>query len=163
MSKKSLSHTSDEATQQTNTTGEMTAILEFSPNDGNLFKFLNRVATGDESGLPFYMGLLDSAGNALPTDTKVLLRATLPHKPQPVPVSEIEDNIAAWNGLSTKEQRNEENVDQVKIELEGETVNIRDIDKIDVAIESSAAIDWSQSGTELYVERAGVRELPFQG
>lgn len=160
MSKKSLSHLSDEATKKTNTTGVMTAILEIDPDPDTVIRFLNAVAQGTESGLPVYQGLQDSNGNNLPTDTEYLLRAHLPGRAQPIPVSVKEDNISAWNGLSTSEQRNEEHIDQTKIELEDDRVNIRDVDTLEVAINSSAQIDWSQAGTELYFERAGVRELP---
>lgn len=163
MSKKSLSHLSSEATQRTNTTGVMTAILEVDPDPDTIIRFLNQVSTGDESGLPVYAGLLDSTGTQLPTDTEMLFQAQLPGRSKPIPVSVTEDNIRQWNGLTVSEQRNEEHIDQVKVELEDETVNIRDVDTFEVAINSSAQIDWDQDGTEFYFERSAVRELPREG
>lgn len=158
---KSLSHLSDEATQQTNTTGVLTPILEVDPEQGNLIKLLMAAAgvPGSAVGLPIYQDLKDGANNALPTDTRYVLRVKRPEDDEPVAVSTAEDNIAAWNGLTVAEQRNEENIDQVKIELKGEVINIRFIDTLRVEVDSSAQIDWTNS--ELYFERKAVRERPF--
>jgi len=158
---KSLSHLSSIATQQTNTTGETTPILEFDPNDGTLIRLLNQVETGSAEGLPIIAKFKDSAGNDLPADTKLIFRVLRPTDDEPVSVSVAEDNIAAWNGLSTAEQRNEENIDAVKIELQGDRINVRDKDTLRVEINSSEQIDWSNA--EFYLVREGVEELPFEG
>ncbi len=158
---KSLSYLSDIATQETNTTGETTSILEVDPKDGTLIRLLNRVSTGNAKGIPVIAKLKDGAGNDLPADTKLIFRVVRPTDDEPVAVSVAEDNIAAWNGLSTAEQRNEENIDSVKVELKGNAVNVRDKDLFRVDINSSAQIDWANS--EFYFVREGVEELPFEG
>lgn len=158
---KSLSHLSSEATQKTNTTGVTTPILEVDPDSGTLIRLLNKVSTGEAPGLPVIAKLQDTNGNDLPTDTKLILRVLRPTDDEPQPVSVAEDNIAAWNGLTTAEQRNEENIDSVKLRLKGDRINIRDKDTLRVEVDSSTAIDWANS--ELYFVREGVQERPFEG
>lgn len=158
---KSLSHLSDEVTKQTNVAGVTTPILGVQPEDGTMLRLLNGVSTGDAAGLPVIQKLHDSNGNDLPTDTEYIFRVERPTDDEPISVSVKEDNIAAWNGLSTSEQRNEENIDAVKIELKGQTINVRDKDVLTVEINSSAQIDWSNS--EWYLVREGVEERPFEG
>jgi len=161
MSGKSLSYLSDIATQETNVAGVTTPILSVSPENGTMLKFLNAVSTGDAEGLPIIAKLQDGAGNDLPPDTELVLRVERPTDDEPITVSVKEDNIAAWNGLSTSEQRNEENIDAVKIELQGGAVNVRDKDELTVELNSSAQIDWGNS--ELYFLREAVREQPYEG
>ena len=161
MSRKQLSHLSDEATQETNKTGVTTPILTATPDQGTLLRLLAAVSVGKAAGLPIYMDLRDSNDDPLPVDTSFVLRALRPTNDEPVTVSVKEDNIASWNNLSVAEQRNEDNVDAVKIELKGDHVNVRDKDFLRFEVESSAQIDWSNS--ELYVEREGVIEQPFDG
>lgn len=158
---KSISHLSDEATQVQNDTGVTTPILEVDPTNGTMLKLLNRISTGDAKGLAIIMKLKDSNDDLLPTDTEFILRVFRPTDDEPSPVSIKEDNISPWNGLSTSEQRNEENIDSVKHVLKGDAINIRDKDTLRFEINSSAQIDWSNS--ELYVVREGVEELPFEG
>lgn len=157
---KSLSHLSQEATQETNTTGETTPILTITPDDGVLFRLLNHASSGNP-GLPVIAKLQDTNGNDLPADTKLIFRVKRPTDDEPVSVSVAEDNIAAWNGLSTAEQRNEENIDSVKVQLKGNAINVRDKDTLRVEVNSSAQIDWANS--EFYFVREGVVELPFEG
>lgn len=157
----SVNYLSDVATQKQNTAGVLTPILEVKPDNGTLLKFLNRVSTGDAPGLPIIAKLKDSNGNDLPADTELILRVVRPTDDSPVAVSVAEDNIAPWNGMSTSEQRNSENIDAVKIDLKGQSVNVRDKDVLRVEVDSSAQIDWANS--ELYVVREGVQELPFEG
>jgi len=158
---KSLSHLSDEVTQQTNDTGVTTPILEITPEDGTLIKLLNKVSTGEAAGLPVIAKFLDSNGNPLPADTELIFRVERPTDDEPVPVSIKEDNIAPWNGLSTAEQRNEENIDSVKIMLKGDAINIRDKGVLTVELNSSAQIDWGNA--EFYIVREGAEEMPFEG
>jgi hypothetical protein len=158
---KSLSNLSSIATEKTNTTGETTPILEVDPTDGTLIRLLNMVSTGNSKGLPIFAKLKDSNDNDLPTDTKLILRVQRPTDDEPVTVSVAEDNIAPWNNLTTAEQRNEENIDAVKVVLKGRAVNIRDADLLTVELNSSTQIDWSNS--ELYFAREGVEERSFEG
>ena len=158
---KSISHLSEETTQQTNVAGQTTPILEIDPTNGTLLRFRNRAPQGKSKGIPVIADLNDANGNSLPADTELIFRVDRPTDDEPVSVSVKEDNIAPWNGLSTSEQRNEENIDAVKVQLKGAAVNIRDKDTLRVEVNSSAEIDWSQS--ELYFVREAVEELPFEG
>jgi len=157
---KSLSHLSDEVTQRTNDTGVLTPILEIEPENGTRLRFLDSVPTGEARGLPIIANL-EGVEGPLPTDTELIFRVVRPTDDSPVAVSVQEDNIAAWNGLNTQEQRNEENIDAVKIRMNGNAVNVRDKDVLRVEINSSKQIDWSNS--EFYIPREGVEEKPFSG
>ncbi|WP_439028421.1 hypothetical protein [Haloarchaeobius sp. DT45] len=157
----SVSYLSDFVTQLQNVTGTTTPILQVQPENGTMLRFLDMVGQGAEMGIPVVMKLKDSGGNPLPTDTEVIFRVERPTDDEPVPVSQKEDNIAAWNGLSTKEQRNEENIDQTKMNLKGDRVNVRDKDVLTVEINSSAQVDWANS--EFYFNRKAVEELPYEG
>jgi hypothetical protein len=161
MSSKSLNYLSDEANQKTNKTGVTTPILTVEPEDGTLIRLLNQVSTGDGGGLPIFADLRDSNDNPLPTSTDMVLRVKRPTDDEPVAISVKEDNIATYNQLTISEQRNTDNIDSVKHELKGGAVNVRDKDTLRFEIDSSTAIDWSNS--ELYVYRQGVQELAFQG
>jgi len=161
MAQKTVSNLSDIATEETNATGELTPILTIDPDNGTRLRLSNNVPMGSSEGLPIYAKLQDSNGDDLPTDTSLILRAVRPTDDSPVAVSTAEDNIAVWNQLSVADQRDEDNIDSVKIELSGSSVNIRDKDELRVEIESSVEIDWSNS--ELYFARQAVEELPFEG
>lgn len=157
---RSVSHLSSVTTQETNSTGQLTPILEINPENGTLLKFLNRVSQGRAEGIPVIQDLRDANDNPLPTDTEYLFRVVRPTDDSPVAVSVKEPNIASWNSLSTAEQRNEDNIDSTKVELKG-NINVRDKDVLRVEVNSSAQIDWSNS--ELYFIREAVQELPFDG
>jgi hypothetical protein len=159
MSQKSLSNLSDIATEETNTTGVMDPILSIDPDQGTMLRLLQNVLGGH--GIPVYQDLRDGANNPLPDDTSYVLLVERPTMDQPQPVSVEEDNIASWNKLTVAEQQNEENRDAARTELKGRRVNIRYKDTLYVAIGSSAQIDWTNS--ELYFERQGVQEQPFDG
>lgn len=161
MSKRSISDQSDVATQQTNTTGELTSILDIDPTDGTLLRLLNEAARGEDTGFPIIAKLKDGADNDLPVDTELVLRAHLPGETVPIAVSQKTDHISPWISLSITQQRDIENIDAVKVELKGGVVNIRHVDTLDVAIDSSAQIDWTNS--ELYFVREAVDERPFEG
>jgi hypothetical protein len=161
MTGKSLNHLSSEATQVVNATGIQDAILEISPDDGTLITLMNMVDTGSGEGLPIFADLRDSADTQLADSTDIVLTAERPTDDQPTPVSVKEDNIAAYNQLTTSEQRNEENIDSVKHELRGDRINIRDRDVLYVEIEAASEIDWSNS--ELYFYRQGVEQSSFSG
>lgn len=162
MSGKSLSYLSDVATTVENTPGVTTPILEVEPENGTLLAFLNRVSTGDAEGMPLIADLVDQDGNPMPTDTELILRVERPTDDEPITVSTKVDNISSWNALSTKEQRNEENIDAVKIELNGSRINVRgNKDVFTVEVNSSATINWDQS--EIYFVREAVREEAYEG
>ncbi|WP_435349001.1 hypothetical protein [Haloarchaeobius sp. HRN-SO-5] len=150
----SLSHLSDEATQETNVTGTRTPILTVQPEDGTMLSLINRVAKGDEIGIPLIMALKNAADGYLPPDTSLLITVKRPTDDSPIPVAQATGDIAAWNSLSTKEQRNEENIDEVKVELLGEKINVRPEDVLRFELLSSEQVDWANS--ELYVYRKAV-------
>jgi len=158
---KSISHLSDVVTQQTNVAGKLDSILTIEPENGTRLRFLDSVPTGQARGLPIIADFRDSNNNQLPTDTQLIFRVVRPTDDSPVAVSVKEDNIAAWNGLSTQEQRNEENIDSVKVRMNGNAVNVRDKDVLQVEINGSKQIDWGNS--EFYIPREGVEEKPFSG
>jgi len=152
----SLSHLSDIATQETNTPGVTTPILSVSPENGTDLQLRNYADHGDEAGFALYLKLRDSNGDPLPTDTSLVLRVERPTDDTPIAVSVKVDNIAAWNQTPVGDQSNEENVDAVKIELQGSEINIGQNDVLTFDVVSSAQIDWDKS--ELYTHRPSVRE-----
>lgn len=156
MGTKSLSYLSDEFTQLQNTTGVDDPIARIDPDDGTVLSLLNHISTGAARGLAVIAKLRDANGDPLPTDTELILTVERPTDDQPVAVSVKEDNIAPWNSLSTSEQRNEENIDAVKIQLKAQRINVTYRDTMFIEAKSSAQIDWSNS--ELYFVREGVLE-----
>jgi hypothetical protein len=161
MSTKSLSYLSDIVTQEQNRTGITSPILVVDPDDGTLIRLLNDHPTADSEGLPIFADFRDGGDNPLPTDTKLILRAVRPTDDEPTAVSVAETNIAPWNNLSVAEQRNEENIDAVTIELKGDRINIRDKDILRVELDSAAQVDWTNS--QFYFARKSIRELDFDG
>lgn len=155
-----ITHLADEATQKTNATGQDTLILEYTPEDGTMLQVRNRVAKGSAMGVPIYMKLRDGSNNPLPNDTIVILRVDVPSKKDPIVISEEIENISSWNSLTLSEQRNEENVDAVKVLLEDKVANVRYIDTLGVYVEASAQVDWSNS--ELYVDKNATRRVSFE-
>ena len=66
------------ATEKTNVPGVMTPILSIVPEDGTQIQLLNRVARGDEVGIPVIAQLKDSAGDYLPDDTSLVFKFERP-------------------------------------------------------------------------------------
>ena len=161
MSSRTLSYLSEEATQEQNTADVLTPALVIQPENGELLRFLNDVPTGDSDGLPIFADFRDSNGNPLNTSTTLLLRAIRPGMDEPTAVSVAQTNIAPWNRLDIGDQRNEENIDAVKVELKGDRVNIRDKDILRVDLEGPDVIDWTNS--EFYFARKGVTREAYQG
>lgn len=163
MSNQTISHLSDIATQKQNVAGVTTPILEIEPSDGTILSLLNRVPQGSAEGLPVFFELYDSDGNPLPVDTDLIFRAVRPEDDEPTTVSVKETNISPWDTQKIAEQRNEENIDSVKIELKGDRVNIRDVDQLRVEINSQAQVDWSNPDSQLYLARKGVERNSYGG
>ncbi len=138
-----------EAEEMTNVPGQMTDILAFSPIDSILLILSNR-----GGGIPFQLDLRDENGDPLPLDTKLEIVYDAPHFQRPQTVSETLGNIGTYNRLSIKEQQNEDYVEQTRISLNGNRLEVRDIDTVSVAIESSEVIDWSNS--RAYVDKDNV-------
>ncbi|TKX86207.1 hypothetical protein EXE43_09565 [Halorubrum sp. SS5] len=153
-----LSNISESATERTNTPGEVTPILEFSPGDGLYYEIMNRAARGSAPGIPIYAILRDSNNDPLPLDTTLRFQYEAPSDSQPSTVSEVRDNIQPFRNLSIQQQQDEEFVDAVKIELLGSVLRVRDIDSLYLSADSSEQIDWSNS--QLYVEGSVVDEKP---
>jgi hypothetical protein len=138
-----------EATEKTNVPGQMTDILSFSPIDGILLTLSNR-----GGGIPFQLDLRDANGDPLPLDTDLEIAYDAPHLQRPQTVSETLGNIGTYNRLSIKEQQNEDYKEQTRISLNGRELEVRSIDAVSIAINSSAEIDWSNS--RAYVDKDNV-------
>jgi len=144
-----------------NEPGDLSPILEISPDKGLFYRILNRVQRGRQAGVPLYLDLRDSDGNKLPVGTTVGIRFESPGDEEPYLVSELRDNIQAWNNLSIRDQQEEEYIDSVKLPLKGPKLNVRDIDTAYLVIDSTAVVDWSQS--QAYIEGNAVTEAPKGG
>lgn len=142
---KTLSNISTIATEETNTTGELTSILTVTPDDGTNLVLRGAVPRGDQVGIPIFAKLKDSAGDDLPQDTTIALRYEDPLMDSPQVVSFPQDHIRPYNSLSIQDQQNEEFIDSVKHELKGQALVVDDVDVLEVAIESSEQIDWANS------------------
>jgi hypothetical protein len=132
-----------EAIEQTNVTGQRTPILSFTPIDGMMLAL--RGSSSGGVGIPIYAKLMDSNGDDLPLDTELVLRYDAPHLDQPKVVSHKLSNLRVYRGLSIKEQQNADYRDRTRIELKGSMLEVRDIDEVQIAINSSKEIDWSKS------------------
>jgi hypothetical protein len=134
-----------DANEETNVTGQMTPILEFSPNDSLVLRLSNMGG----QGIPIFAELRDSNGDLLPLDTNFTLRGDSPIFDQPKVVAHTKSNIQVYRTLDIKEQQNTEYKDRTRLELKGrharEGLRIEDVDTLEVAIESSAQIDWDES------------------
>lgn len=143
-----------------------TPILKVSPDRGLFLRFMNRVAKGSNSGLPIYADLRDSNGDPLPSNTAVVLQATVAGSDDRFIISEKRGNISFYNSNDITTQQDVDNVDGAKIKLEapdaaarsGEVPHhdIRDIDAMYVSVISAAQIDWSKSS--LYFDSEAVAE-----
>ena len=152
----SISNISEVATEQNNTTGVMTPILEVSPRDGTQLIIQSFVNRGEEAGVPIYADLEDGAGDDLPTNTEMAIQFERPADENPQTVSVSKDNIRPYNALSISEQQNTDFVDRVKHELRGAALVLDDVDTMYVVIDSSAQIDWSNS--RLQFDESAVEE-----
>ena len=158
----SLSNISEEATEQTNTTGVLSPILEIQPTRGNMLVIENGVERGQQSrGLPIYASLQDSGGNDLPADTEVQLQFEGPQDDSPTTVSIPLKNIRPYRSLSIADQQNIDWIDRVKHILKNVSANggltVSDVDTLYVSINSSTQIDWSNS--RLDFDEDAVREV----
>lgn len=156
----SLSHQSDEFTQETNQTGYMTRIGVIQPGDDLILHFLNAIERGEKPGFPLIAKFRQGGGADMPVNSSLLLAAKLPGDPLPRPVSEKVDNIQAWVGQDINTQRNEEHIDSVKVPLLNPSdgpdadvrVNIRDVDEFLIMMDSSAQVGWGAGETEVYMD-----------
>lgn len=160
--------TSDYVTTATNATGtdRPTPIMQVSPERGTFLRFLNKVARGEEIGMPVYFKLKDSNGNPLPNNTELTFEAKQAGHNDEVTVSVKLKNISFWQNNSITTQRNKDNIDNAKVELQYPEsaeksgarphLDIRDIDDLYVSAVSSAAVDWSQS--EFYFDSQAVKQ-----
>jgi hypothetical protein len=158
--------TVDQVETEQNNPGVMDPILKVNPDRGTFLRFLNHVSKGTASGLPLYFKLRDSNGDLLPQNTDIQLKAQVAGMNGWMNVSELVQSINYWNTNDLTTQRDKDNVDNVKVNLTHpeasgkagarESVDVRDIDTLAVAIDSAAQVDWSQS--EYYFESNAVEE-----
>jgi len=155
---KQLSNIANEATERTNTTGVMTPILEFQPDDGLMWVIKNAVERGQQArGFPIFAKLQDSSGNDLPADTKMAVQFETPNDDNPQTVSEPKTNIRPYQSLSIQDQQNEEYIDRLKHVLKGSQLRVDDVDKMYISIECSTEIDWTNS--RLTIDETAVKEV----
>lgn len=152
---KQLSNVSDEATEQTNTTGVRTSILDVQPEDGT--RLIVHNAADGEAGLPIYFDPRDSNDDKLPLDTEFVVTFERNIDDDSSAVTDVQDNIQQWRARGVSEQQNEEYVDSVRVPLKGKRVIVSQTDTLSVEIESSAQIDWSNSA--LYFDKRFVEEV----
>jgi hypothetical protein len=150
-----------------NVPGVFTPILEVNPEQGTFLRFLNSVPVGKNPGMPLYMKLNQTGGAPLPTNTRARFEAQVAGMSSWLKVSAQLEQIAFWQQNSLTTQRDEDNVDSAKITLQHpetspksgmrEHVDIRDIDKLRLVIDSAAAIDWAES--EFYIDNNAVEQF----
>jgi hypothetical protein len=150
MGQDTLSNKSASATEQTNTTGVFSSILDVSPAEGVYLILQNSVPKGTAPGVPIYADLQDSNGDPLPLTTSVVITFQGPNDDKSSVVSERLDNIQPFASRSIGDQQSLDYIDQSKIELLGPRVNVRYYDTLSIEIESSEQIDWSNS--KLYID-----------
>lgn len=149
---------SDYVTTETNTTGQLDPVVEIQPDDGVGLIISNAVDVGQKrEGFPIYLDLRDSNDNALPLDTRVAVGYEKPTDDSSNVVSIPFSNISTYRKKTISEQQDRENVDAVKHELKASQLEVRDIDKAYILVESSTKIDHSNS--EIYVDADAVDEV----
>ena len=163
--------TPSEVETQENVPGVMTPILTIQPDRGHWFRILNNVAKGKEDGLPIYQQLVDQNGDPMPATTKLVLKARGAQMTEAVRVSELLRNISYYNQYSIKEQRNEENVDGAKIELEWPEnssktgsrphIDITDLEEFQICVESPRVVD--PNALETYIDSNAVSQYSKGG
>lgn len=156
---KPLSNISDEATEMTNTVGEMTPILELQPEDGLAWIIDANVSRGSQRGIPIFGGFYDSSGDPLPQDTRLALQFESPNHDTRQTVTQPYEHIRDYLTLALKDQQNEEYIDSIKHVLKGKQLVVEDVDRLYISIESSAQIDWSQSGSRVTITEDAVTEV----
>lgn len=161
----------DIVSQDTNTTGKMDTVLTVQPDRGTFLRILAAVSKGQTVGVPVYAKLRDSGNSNLPVDTQMQFVLEPAGMDATLKVSAKIESINEYHNLSLSEQRNRDNVDQVKIKLQqpetqggeplapDEYIDFRDVDSFQVQIKSSTQIDWSNS--EFYIDSNAIRG-PFQ-
>jgi len=163
--------TPEEVEVQENTPGHMTPIFTVQPERGHWLRFLNSVEKGEEEGLPIYQHLVDQNGDPMPATTKLVLKARGSQMTEAVRVSELLRNISYYNEYSVKEQRNTENVDGAKIELEWPEnsqktgtrphIDITDLEEVQICIESPSVVD--PNAIKVFLDSNGVEEYSKGG
>ncbi|MFC6953528.1 hypothetical protein [Halorubellus litoreus] len=150
--------TGDYVTTLSNTTGQFDPVLEIQPDDGVGLVLKNAVDVGQKpTGFPIYADLKDQNGDDLPVDTRVAIAYERPTSDNWQVVSIPFSNIRSYHKKDVSQQQDRENVDAVKHELKDDTLEIRDIDKAYLLLDSSVAIDHSKS--EIYVDSDAVDEV----
>jgi hypothetical protein len=109
-------------------------------------------------GIPLYLKLRDANDDPLPLDTEVTFRFDAPDLKSPMVVSEVLKNIRTYRQLDLTQQQNEEYQDQVAVALEGLGVDVTQIQELQIALDSSAQIDWANSEAE--IDRKAVSIVP---
>lgn len=146
--KKILTHTSEEATQETNQTGTMSPILKFAPNDDRVIAVHN-----GEEGVPLIGKLYDSNGDLIPADAELMYTLLASGRHIHMPASELQGTYQPWRTLDENQQRDDDrHKDNVRMRVaDGGTVYFRDVDEFRLCLRSDTQVDWSQ-GSTVYLE-----------
>ncbi|WP_435332841.1 hypothetical protein [Haloarchaeobius sp. TZWWS8] len=153
--------TSDYVTTQTNVTGQLTPIATIQPDDGVGLLIHNAVDVGQKrQGFPIYADLKDGGDADLPLDSRLALGYESPTDDSFHVVSIPMSNISTYRKKTIQEQQNRENVDSVKHELKSSRLEVRDIDKAYLLLNSSVQIDHSNS--EIYIDQDAVDEVDIE-
>jgi hypothetical protein len=135
------------ATEEENITGTLSSILTLTPDDGLMFVIRNVV--DGHTGVPIYAELRDSNGDDLPLDTDMAVRYQSPQMEQPQVVSFKYQNLRPYRTLSLTQQQDAEFRQQVRHELKAPALQVRDIDDMEIALDSDTTIDWANSRVEV--------------
>jgi len=153
-------NSSNYVTTQTNVAGQLTSVLEISPDDGVGLVVHNSVDVGDREGFPIYIDPRDGANNQLPLDTELAIGYEAPTDDSFRVVSIPLSNISTYRTKTIQQQQNRDNVDAVKFELKDSRLEIRDIDTAYLLMNSSTQIDHSNS--EFYIDSDAVDEVDIE-
>lgn len=150
--------TSGPVTKKTNVTGQMTPILQVSPDRGNILRVENMVTRGEQIGVPVYMDLRDSNDNPLADNTKVQWEFSPSNSDSLYRISRRLSNIAHYNDKTVAEQTDVDVIDRFKQvltepEFEGSDpvrfIQWSDIEDVYLSISSASQIDWGNSIVEV--------------
>lgn len=122
-----------------NTTGKLSEIAKITTPDDLLYRVPN--------GALLVMDLRNSANEKLPADTKIVVGAKPPIKNFPSDVDK--KSYRVYNSLTIPEQYDEEKNVLCKLRTKGKGVRLKEGNELQIWIESSEQIDFSNSVIEI--------------
>jgi len=152
--------TSDYVTTQENIPDKLTPVMEINPDDGVGVRLFNQVAMGEKTGIPIYTKLRDSSGNPIAIGSRVAIGYERPTDNSVSVVSNVWGNIQPYNQKSISEQQDTDNIDSVKHALDASSLEVRDIDRAYLLVDSPDVVVPANS--EIYVEQSAVEEVDIE-